>query len=93
MKSILCAIYGPIYKLAKKIGGKDFECNYCKATSAFLLQTSFKGQHSPISCFFTCYYLKLASKIGNISKFTKELGIFTNWTADGTQYTFQKNWL
>ena len=30
-------------------------------------------EHSSISCFFTCYCLKMASKIGNISKFTKEL--------------------
>ena len=27
----------------------------------------------------------MASKIGNILKFTKELEIFTNWTVDGTQ--------
>ena len=33
MKSILCAIYGSICKLAKQnFGKKDFECNYCKAT-------------------------------------------------------------
>ena len=56
----------------------------------FLFQTLFKGQHSFISWFFTCYCLKLASKIGNISKFTKELEIFT---VDGTQYTFHENWL
>ena len=35
----------------------------------------------------------MASEIGNISKFTKELDIFTNWTVDGTQYTFHENWL
>ena len=54
----------------------------------FLFQTLFKDQHSSISLFFTYYCLKMASKIGNISKFTKELEIFTNWTVDGTQYTF-----
>ena len=53
-------------------------------------QTLFKGQHSSISCFFTCYLLL---KIGSISEFTKELEIFTNWTTDGTQYTFHENWL
>ena len=60
---------------------------------AFLFQTLFKGQHSSISWFFTCYCFKIASKTGNISKFTKELEIFTNWTVDGTQYTFHENWL
>ena len=49
--------------------------------------------HSFITWFFTYYFLKMASKIGNISKFTKELEIFTNWTVDGTQYTYHKNWL
>ena len=39
--------------------------------------------------FFTCYCSKMASKIGDISKFTKELDIFTKWT----QYTFHENWL
>ena len=29
----------------------------------------------------------MASKISNISKFTKELEILANWTVDGTQYT------
>ena len=58
-----------------------------------LFQTLFKGQNSTISWFFTCYCLKMVSKIGNISKFTKELEIFTNWTVDGTQYTFHENWL
>ena len=43
--------------------------------------------------FFTYYCLKMASKIGNTSKFTKELEIYTNWTVDGTQYTFHENWL
>ena len=43
--------------------------------------------------FFTYYSLKMASKIGNISEFTKELEIFTNFTVDGTQYTFDKSWL
>ena len=59
----------------------------------FLFQTLFKGQHSSISWFFTYYCLKMASKISNISKFTKELEIFTNWTADGIQHRFDKNWL
>ena len=60
---------------------------------AFWFQTLFKGQHSSISWLFTCYCLKMTSKIGNISKFTKELEIFTNWTVDGTQYTFHEHWL
>ena len=60
---------------------------------AFLFQILFKGQYSSISWFFTSYCLKMASKIGNISKFTKELEIFTNWTVHGTQYTFHENWL
>ena len=46
-----------------------------------------------VSWFFTCYCLKMASKIANNSKFTNELEIFTNWTVDGTQYTFHENWL
>ena len=50
---------------------------------AFLFQTL-----STISWFFTCYCLIMASKIGNISKFTKELEKSTNWTVDGTLYTF-----
>ena len=61
--------------------------------NVILIQTLFKGQHSSISGFFTYHYLKMASKIGNISKFTKELEIFTNWTVHGTQYTFHENWL
>ena len=49
---------------------------------AFLFQTLFK---------VTYHCLKMASKIGNISKFTRELEKFTNWTADGTQDTFHEN--
>ena len=106
MKFVLCAIYGPICKLAKKILGKKIlnvttvklllknkiQC-FWGFFDAFVFQTLFKGQQSPILWFFTCYCLKMASKIGNISKFTKELEIFTNWTVDGTQYTFHENWL
>ena len=62
-------------------------------SDAFLFQTLFKGKNSSISWFFTCY-LKMSYKFGiHISKFTKKLEIFTNWTIDGTQYTFHKNWL
>ena len=32
----------------------------------------------------------MATKIGNISKFTKELKIFANWTVDATKYTYHK---
>ena len=60
-------------------------------SDAFLFQTLFKGKHSSISWFFTCY-LKMSYKFGiHISKFTKKLEIFTNWTTDGTQYTFHEN--
>ena len=43
--------------------------------------------------FFYFYCWKMASKIVNNSKFTKELKIFTNWVVYGTQYTFHENWL
>ena len=43
--------------------------------------------------FFTCYCLQIGTKIRNNSKFTKELEIFKNWTIDGAQYAFHKNWL
>jgi hypothetical protein len=90
MKSILCAIYGPICKLAKKnLGEKILNVTTVKLLlkknsmflgffDAFLFQTSFKGQHSSISWLFTFYCLKMPSKIGNISKLTKELEILKN---------------
>ena len=40
-----------------------------------------------------CYCLKIAPRICNNSKFTKELEIFENWTVDGAQYAFHENWL
>ena len=63
---------------------------------AFLFQILFIiiDHHSFITWFFTYYFLKMASKIGNISKFTKELENFkTELYLDDTQYTFHENWL
>ena len=62
MKSILCAIYGPICKLAKNILGKNIlnvttvklllknkiQC-FWGFFNAFLFQTLFEGQNSSIS--------------------------------------------
>ena len=106
MKSILCAIYGPICKLAKNVLGKKILNvttvklllkNKIQCFWGFLMPFCFKlyikVNIHPFLDFFTYYCLKMASKIGNISKFTKELEIFTNWTVDGTQYTFHENWL
>ena len=55
----------------------------------FLIRFSFKlclkVNIHPIHDFFTCYCLKMACKIGNISKFIKELEVFKNWTIDDKQ--------
>ena len=65
---------------------------------AFLFQTLFKGQHSSISWFFSYYCLKMASKIGNISKFTKELEynhntkIFELWFYSRDIYKLDCRW-
>ena len=104
MKFVLCAIYGQTCKLAKKnLGKKVLNVTTVKLLlknkiqcfwvffDAFVFQTLFKGQQSPILWFFTCYCLKMVSKIGNISKFTKELEIFTNFIVGGTQKTFYRN--
>ena len=83
VKSILCAIYGPICKLAKKILGKKILNvttvklllkNKIQCFWGFLMPFCFKlylKVNIHISRFFTCYCLKMASKIGNISKFHK----------------------
>ena len=60
---------------------------------AFLFQPLNKVKYLSISWFINCYCLKIAPKTHNNSKFTKELEIFENWTVDGTQYAFHKNWL
>ena len=44
-----------------------------------------------MSWFDISHYLKMAPRIHNDSKFTKELDIFANWTVDGTQYAFHEN--
>ena len=59
----------------------------------FLFQTLIKGKHIPILWFVTCYYLEMAPKIHNNSKFSKEQKKFANWAVDGAQYAFHENWL
>ena len=101
----MCAIYSPIWKNAKKIWKKDFECKYCKDVSKikircfFVFFDAFSFQHL-IKCnnlcnswFVTCYCLKMAPKVGKNSKFTKDQEIFANWTVDGEQYAFHENCL
>ena len=61
---------------------------------AFFFKLYLKVNIHPFHVFLlVTYCLKMSSKIGNISESTKELEIFTNWTTDGTQYTFHENWL
>ena len=60
---------------------------------AFLFQTLNKAKYLSISWFVTCYCLKIAPNICNNLKFTKEPETFENWTVDGAQYAFHKNWL
>ena len=85
MKSILCAIYGPICKLAKKIWEKKtlnvttvklllknkIQCFWVFLMS-FCFKLYLKVNIHPFHHFFSYYCLKMASKIGNISKFTKD---------------------
>ena len=59
---------------------------------AFLFQPLNKGKYLSISWFVTCSRLKIAPKICNNSKFTKELEIFENWTVEVAKYAFHENW-
>ena len=106
MKFITCAIYSQIWKnTKKKLWKKDSECKYCKDISkieiqcflcffgAFPFQPLIKGYCSSYSWFVTCYCLKMAPKVGKISKFTKDPEIFANWTLDGALYAFHENFL
>ena len=99
-------MYGPICKHAKNnYGKKILNVTTVKLFPrieiqgfggifyAFLFQPLKKDKYLSISRFVNCYCLKIAPKTCNNSKFTKELEIFENWTVDGTQYTFHKNWL
>ena len=60
---------------------------------AFLFQHLIKGNWLCNSRFVTCYCLKMAPKVGKNSKFTKDQGIFADWTVDGAQYAFHENCL
>ena len=83
-------------KCKKKLWKRDFECKYCKDISkieiqcswcffdAFLFQHSIKG-----NCLCYSWPLKLVKN----SKFTKDQGIFADWTVDGAQYAFHENCL
>ena len=89
----------------KKLWKKDFECKYCKNISkikiqcflyffdAFLFQHLIKSIFLCNSWFVTCYCLKMAPKVGKISKFTKDQGKFAGWTLDSAQYAFHENCL
>ena len=59
----------------------------------FLFHPLIKGKYIPILWFVTCYYLEMAPKIHNNSKFSKEQKKFANWAVDGAQYAFHENWL
>ena len=51
---------------------------------AFLFQPLIKGKYITILWFITFYCLKMAPKIHNIPKFSKEQVIFANWLQIGT---------
>ena len=86
MKSIPCTIYGPMGKKILNVTTVELlPKNKIQCFLGFLLPFCFK-LYSKVNIHpFHC--LKMASKISNISKFTKELEILANWTVDGTQYT------
>ena len=91
----VCHLQSNLEKYKKKLWKKDSECKYCKDISkieiqcflcffgAFPFQPLIKGYCSSYSWFVTCYCLKMAPKVGKISKFTKDPEIFANWTLDG----------
>ena len=105
IKSVQFVIYSPICKLAKKNLGKkilnvtNLKLFFNKKFNVlwgffyvFLFQPLIKGKYIPILWFVTCYYLEMAPKIHNNSKFSKEQKKFANWAVDGAQNAFQENW-
>ena len=54
-----------------------------------MCQTLIKGN---LYSFATCYWLKMAPKVSNDSKFPKEQEMFAFCTIDGTNHQFNKNW-
>ena len=68
-----------------------FQCFMCVFLWLFVSTIKLR-QFLPICWFFTCYSFKMASKIQNNAKFTKEQEMFANWTIGGAQHQFNKNW-
>ena len=63
-------------------GKKVLNVTTVKLISKKEFEPLIKGKNIPILRFVTFYYLELAPKIQNNSKFSKEQEIFANWTEE-----------